>query len=67
MMAFRRSFDLLGSREMMTLDSHFKHLFLKKRPSSKEVGSIKVPDLTDVRARHVFEPKKIEYVKVSNP
>jgi hypothetical protein len=38
MMAFRGLFDLLGSREMMTLDSHFKHLFLKKDLVQKRLG-----------------------------
>jgi hypothetical protein len=40
-MVFRGLFDLLRSMEMMTLDSHFEHLFMKKL-GLKGVGFDKV-------------------------
>jgi hypothetical protein len=54
--SFKRCFDLLESKEMMTLDSHFEHLFLKKDLTHRGLGLIRCQthkrlDLTHNRAQ----------------
>lgn len=39
--SFKRCFDLLGNKEMITLDSHFEHLFLKKDLTHRRLGLIR--------------------------
>ena len=36
--SFKKCFDLLGSKEMITLNSHFEHLFLKKDLTHRRLG-----------------------------
>jgi hypothetical protein len=62
--SFKRCFDLLESKEMMTLDSHFEHLFLKKDLTHRGLGLIRCQ--THKRLDLTHEPKKIGSGRVLN-